>query len=164
MSTGPEEIPVAVIKLSPVDVERFLARLRERIKESKVSHLVKEEYVATTSELADLFMDLVASTTSDIIISPLVADQVVLVDALTMVSAIEKTILSPVLQEMENHLATGRMDDYSRALSNYIILKNLCYDAMVQVLKRRLSHVYVNMPPNIRPSLGNASIGYEKIE
>lgn len=159
-----EQVAVPIIKLNPIDVEKFLSRLRERIKESKQTNMIKEEYISLVSELEDILMDLVSSTTSDVIVPPFVSDQVLMVDALAMVSTVEKTILTPLVQEMDELLKSSRYSDYLMKLSTYIHVKRICYDAIIQVLKRRMTHIYINMPPNLRPSLGSAAIGYEKIE
>ncbi|MEM2500049.1 MAG: hypothetical protein QXU30_07885 [Sulfolobales archaeon] len=166
MSQRPSEdvVPVPVIRLNAVEVEKFLVKLRERIKESTSTNLVKRDVIGAVSDLEDLLTDLVSATTSDVIISPLVSDQIILLDAITMSSAIEKTVLEPMIDEMEVELQAGRTDEYTKQLATYIHIKKICFDAMIQVLKRRLTHIYVNMPPNLRPTLASASIGYEKLE
>lgn len=157
-------VPVPIVKINALDVEKLLAKLRERVKESVQTSVVKNNMVSAVSELADYYTDLVSATTSDVIISPLVSDQVLLTDAQTMVSATVNAVLTPMLDEIESHLKTGKVEEYIKSLYMYIQTKKLCFDAMIQVLKRRLTHIYVNMPPNLRPSLGSASIGYEKLE
>ncbi|MEM2262311.1 MAG: hypothetical protein QXW20_07425 [Ignisphaera sp.] len=159
-----QAIQVPIIKLNPIDVEKFLSRLRERIRESTQTSIVKDEYVRLVNMLEDILMDLVSSTTSDVIVPPFVSDQILMVDALTMVSTVEKTILLPIVEEMNEMLESSRYRDYLSKLSMYIHVKKLCYDAIIQILKRRMTHIYINMPPNLRPSLGSAAIGYEKIE
>lgn len=157
-------VPVPVIRLNAVEVDRFLAKLRERIKESTSTNIVKKDAIGAISDLEDYLTDLVSATTSDVIISPLVSEQVLLLDALTMASAIEKTIMNPIISEMEAEIQSGRVAEFIKQLASYIHIKKICLDAMIQILKRRLTHIYINMPPNLRPSLASASIGYEKLE
>ncbi|MEM4976049.1 MAG: hypothetical protein QXT64_01850 [Desulfurococcaceae archaeon] len=157
-------VPVPVIRLNAIEVEKFLAKLRERIKESVSTNIVKRDSIGVVTDLEDYLTDLIASTTSDVIISPLISEQVILIDALTMSSAIEKTIMNPIINEMEVEIQSGRVAEFIKQLASYIHIKKICLDALVQILKRRLTHIYINMPPNLRPSLASASIGYEKIE
>lgn len=164
MSREPAGEYVPVVKTNAMDVEKFLLRLRERLRESRVATKLKEDEVALMTELEDILTDAVSATTSDIIVPPSVADQYVLTDAMTMVSCIEKSVLKPILDEFNQHVSHGRIDDALRSLATYLYMKRIGLDAVVQVLKRRLTHIYINMPPTLRPSLASASIGYEKIE
>lgn len=164
MAQSAEETLVPIIKVSAVEVEKFLARLRERLKESRTSVRVSEEKISALTEIEDVLWDMVSATTSDVIISPFVADQYLLTDAITMLTGVEKAVLQPAIDEFVSNLESGRVADALRSLGTYLFLKRVCLDAVVQVLKRRLTHVFVNMPPNLRPSLASASIGYEKVE
>lgn len=166
MSRAPEEEATTIVpifKTIPSEVEKLLAKLKEKIVETGRTEIVEKSNVDPLIALQNIFMDITSSTTSDVIVSPFVAEQTILTDASVIASMIED-ILRNQLMEFRKHLNDNNNFEAIRALSQCIALKEMCLKAMILLLKKRLTHIYVNMPSKIRPTLATAMIGYDIIE
>lgn len=167
MSQVPREAPreelVPIIKTNSVDTERLIQRLSEVMKEMRTSGKINDENISLVIELSDIYTELISKTTSDIIISPYVSEQVVLTDALLLFMNTEESILKQIIEEYFMRLEAGDRESLEK-LRNYLYLDKLCYTSIIQTLKKRITHIYANMPPPLRPSLVSAFLGYEKIE
>lgn len=155
---------VPIFKTMPSEVDKLIMKLKEKLVEAGRSDLVDKSNVELIITVQNILMDVISSTTSDVIISPFVAEQTLLTDALIMSSMIERNVLQSQLDEFERHMSSGNKSEALKAVSYYIKLKEICLKAMILAMKKRLTHIYVNMPSKIRPSLATAMIGYDVIE
>lgn len=161
MSEAREILPV--FKTVPTEIDRLLQRLKEKLAEFR-REVVKDENIDVVISLQNLFMDLVSSTTSDVIISPMVGEQTLLNNAYVISSYIAS--VRERYLEMFLKTVSDKKDEKEvlKHLMDFLNTKSLSYLAMILVLVKRLTHIYVNMPSDIRPSLANAMIGFDIIE
>ncbi|MEM2261055.1 MAG: hypothetical protein QXK24_01255 [Ignisphaera sp.] len=154
---------VPIFKTIPSEVEKLLAKLREKLVETGKLEELEESDIELIITLQNTFLEITSSTTSDVIISPFVAEQTILADALVMSSVINTLIQTKII-EFRRHLNDNNIYEAIKSLRESLKLKEIAFKAMILSLKKKLTHIYVNMPSKIRPSLATAMIGYDVIE